>query len=182
MSAPPTSKRSFALMAEFRSSKELVHAIREAREAGYTQLEAYTPYPIEEVWEELGHHRSWLPLIVLIGGIFGACFGFFLQYWVSVINYPMNIGGRPLNSWIAFIPVTFETTILFAAGAAVLGMFALNKLPMPYHPVFNVERFALASRDRYFLAIARWDPMFDRQATEEFLHRLAPQEVSEVAS
>ena len=182
MSTPPTNKRSFALMAEFRSSKELVRAIREAREAGYTQLEAYTPYPIEEVWEELGHHRSWLPLIVLIGGIFGACFGFFLQYWVSVINYPMNIGGRPLNSWIAFIPVTFETTILFAAGAAVLGMFALNKLPMPYHPVFNVERFALASRDRYFLAIARWDPKFDRQATEEFLHRLAPQEVSEVAS
>ena len=99
MSAPPTIKRPFALMAEFRSSKELIAAIRDAREAGYTHLEAYTPYPIEEVWEELGHHRSWLPLIVLIGGIFGAFFGFFMQYWVSVINYPLNVGGRPLNSW-----------------------------------------------------------------------------------
>ncbi len=140
----PTRQPPFALMAEFHSSGELIHAIRESHKAGYKQLEAYTPYPIEEVWEELGHHRSWLPLIVLVGGIVGCLAGFFLQYWSSVINYPLNVGGRPLNSWMAFIPVTFETTILFAAGAAVLGMFALNKLPMPYHPVFNVERFARA--------------------------------------
>jgi len=178
----PAIKPPFALMAEFHSSRELLQAIRTAREAGYTKMEAYTPYPVEEVWEELGHHRSWLPLIVFVGGVFGCLAGFFLQYWSSVINYPMNIGGRPLNSWVAFIPVTFETTILFAAGAAVLGMFALNRLPMPYHPVFNVQRFALASRDRYFLAIAAWDPEFDREATEKFLHSLEPYEVSEVAS
>ncbi len=178
----PARKPPFALMAEFHSSKELIGAIREAHKAGYKELEAYTPYPIEEVWEELGHHRSWLPLIVLIGGIFGCLAGFLLQYWASVINYPLNVGGRPLNSWVAFIPVTFETTVLFAAGAAVLGMFALNKLPMPYHPVFNVERFALASRDRYFLAIGAWDPLFDRVETEQFLQTLNPQEVALVES
>jgi hypothetical protein len=174
----PARQAPFALMAEFHSSRELLHAIRESRKAGYREIEAYTPYPIEEVWEELGHHRSWLPLIVLIGGIIGCLSGFFLQYWSSVINYPINVGGRPLNSWVAFIPVTFETTILFAAGAAVLGMFALNQLPMPYHPVFNVERFALASRDRYFLAIGTWDSHFDHAETEQFLQSLDPYEVS----
>lgn len=178
----PARKPPFALMAEFHSSKELIQAIRASHDAGYTKLEAYTPYPIEEVWEELGHHKSWLPLIVLIGGIFGLLAGFFLQYWASVINYPLNVGGRPLNSWVAFIPVTFETTVLFAAVAAVLGMFALNKLPMPYHPVFGVERFALASRDRYFLAIAAWDPRFDRVETEQFLQTLNPHEVALVQS
>jgi len=178
----PARKPPFALMAEFGSSKELIQAIRESHKAGYKQMEAYTPYPIEEVWEELGHHRSWLPLIVLIGGIFGCLAGFFLQYWSSVINYPLNVGGRPLNSWVAFIPVTFETTILFAAGSAVLGMFALNKLPMPYHPVFGVERFALASRDRYFLAIAAWDKQFDPVETEQFLQSLNPHEVALVES
>jgi hypothetical protein len=174
----PARQAPFALMAEFHSAKELIHAIRESRKAGYEEIEAYTPYPLEEVWEELGHHRSWLPLIVLIGGIVGCLSGFFLQYWSSVINYPINVGGRPLNSWVAFIPVTFETTILFAAGAAVLGMFALNQLPMPYHPVFNVERFALASRDRYFLAIGTWDARFDQAETEQFLRSLDPYEVS----
>lgn len=178
----PVSKPTFALMAEFHSQSELIEAIRSANQAGYTHLEAYTPYPIEEVWEELGHHKSWLPAIVLGGGVVGCVAGFLLQYWSSVINYPLNVGGRPLNSWIAFIPVTFETTILFAAGSAVLGMFALNKLPMPYHPVFNVERFALASRDRYFLAVAASDPNFDREETARFLHSLDPHEVSEVAS
>jgi len=178
----PARKPPFALMAEFHSPRELIHAIRESHKAGYKQLEAYTPYPIEEVWEELGHHRSWLPLIVLIGGIFGCLAGFGLQYWSSVINYPLNVGGRPLNSWVAFIPVTFETTVLFAAGAAVLGMFALNKLPMPHHPVFGVERFALASRDRYFLAIGAWDKQFDRQETEHFLQSLNPHEVALVES
>ena len=178
----PIRKPPFALMAEFHSSMELIQAIRESRQAGYKDLEAYTPYPIEEVWEELGHHRSWLPLIVLVGGIVGCLAGYLLQYWTSVVNYPINVGGRPLHSWVAFIPVTFETTVLFAAGAAVLGMFALNKLPMPYHPVFNVERFALASRDRYFLAIGAWDPKFDLDQTEKFLQSLDPHEVSLVQS
>lgn len=172
----------FGLMAEFGGPRRLIKAIEAAREAGYTEMDAYTPYPIEEVWEALGHHKSKLPAIVLGGGILGAIAGFGLQYWTSVIAYPLNIGGRPLNSWPAFVPVTFEMTILVATFATVLGMFALNGLPRPYHPVFNVERFALASRDRYFLCIGTMDPVFDRKATGEFLKAQEPSEVFEVAS
>lgn len=170
----------FGLLAEFDNSKALLEACKRARSEGYRDVEAYTPYPIEEVSEALGHHTSKLPLIVLIGGILGAIGGFGLQYWTSVMAYPLNIGGRPLNSWIAFVPVTFETTVLLASLAAVLGMLALNDLPKPYHPVFNTERFALASRDRYFLIIAAYDDRFDAAATEEFLKSLGPVGVYEV--
>jgi hypothetical protein len=128
----------------------------------------------------IGFKPTQLPLIVLIGGILGGIGGFYLQYWTSVIDYPMLIGGKPYNSWPAFIPVTFETTILGAALAAVLGMLALNGLPMPYHPVFNVERFALASRDRFFLCIEAADPKFDAKETVEFLRSLNPAAVYEV--
>ncbi len=184
MSAPVTGKRLplHGVMAEFGGPRRLLRAIKAAREAGYSKMDAYTPYPIHDVWEALGHHKSKLPPIVLIGGLLGAALGFGLQYWVSVIEYPLNIGGRPLNSWPAFIPVTFETTILVATFFAVLGMFALNGLPEPYHPVFNVKRFALASRDRFFLCIEASDPMFDRAGTAEFLQSLEAEEVSEVAS
>jgi hypothetical protein len=168
------------LMAEFSSSRKLIQAIRKTRGEGYSKLDAYTPYPIEEVWEELGHHRSRLPAIVLVGALLGIALGFGLQYWTSAIAYPHNIGGRPLNSWVAFIPITFEVTILVATIFAVVGMFLLNRLPMPYHPVFNVDRFALASRDRYFLCIEADDPEFDPHSTAEFLRALEPTEVSEV--
>jgi len=168
----------YGLMAEFSTRRELINAVKQARAAGYERMEAYTPYPIEELNEALGHHHSRLPLIVLIGGIMGALGGFGLQYWTSVIAYPHNVGGRPLNSWIAFIPVTFETTILGAALAAVLGMLALNRLPMPYHPVFGVRRFKLASRDRYFLALDARDPSFDEISTRQFLDSLGPTEVN----
>lgn len=171
---------SYGLMAEFDSPKTLVAACEAAREAGYTKLDAYTPYPIEAVWEALGHHRSKLPLLVLIGGLTGAIGGFMFQYWASVIAYPMNIGGRPLNSWVAFLIPSFEMMILIAAFAAVLGMFILNGLPMPYHPAFNVERFAEASRDRYFLLIAAIDPRFDREGTRRFLEGLGPVGVNDV--
>lgn len=170
----------YGLIAEFDDSERLIEAAGRAREAGYRKMDAFTPYPIEEVSHALGHHHSRLPLLVLIGGILGALGGFGLQYWVSVIEYPLNIGGRPLNSWIAFIPVTFETTILVASVTAVLGMLALNGLPRPYHPVFNAERFALASRDRYFLCIETADPRFDREATEAFLGGFDPIGVYEV--
>ncbi len=170
----------YGLMAEFSSPAELIQACETAREAGYTQLDAYTPYPIEEVWEAIGHHRSKLPLIVLGGGLTGAIAGFALQYWSSVIEYPLNVGGRPLNSWVAFIVPTFETTILFAAFAAVLGMFALNGLPRPYHPAFNVKSFRAASRDSFFLMIGTVDPKFDLEQTRELLESLDPMEVSEV--
>ncbi|HWO43205.1 MAG TPA: DUF3341 domain-containing protein, partial [Candidatus Eisenbacteria bacterium] len=125
-------------MAEFENPSELVNAARAAREAGYTEMDAYTPFPIEELKEALGLGHTWVPLIVLVGGLIGAVGGYFLQYYISAIDYPLNIGGRPLHSWPAFIPVTFELTVLVAGLSAVLGMLALNGLPMPYHPVFNV--------------------------------------------
>jgi hypothetical protein len=172
--------RVYGLMAEFDDPKALVLAAAIAHEAGYRRMDAYSPFPIEELHEALGPHRSRLPLIVLIGGLAGCIGGFLLQYWASVIAYPVNVGGRPFNSWPAFIPVTFECTILGAALSAVLGMLALNGLPMPYHPVFNVPGFALASRNRFFLCIEARDRQFDLDATRRFLESLKPREVSTV--
>ncbi|HVS01190.1 MAG TPA: DUF3341 domain-containing protein [Thermoanaerobaculia bacterium] len=180
MSYEESGGRLYGLMAEFDSPGPLIAATRAVRERGYRDLDAYAPYPIEELAHAAGHHRSRLPLLVLIGGVVGAIVGFGLQYWVSVIEYPLNVGGRPLNSWPAFIPVTFEMTILFAALVAVLGMLALNGLPMPYHPVFNSPRFSFASRDRYFLVIEAQDPAFDPDETRRLLSGLGAAEVSEV--
>src|SRR6266699_6659292 len=169
------------LMAEFEDPNALVAATRRAHDEGYRRMDAYSPFPIEELHEALGAHHSRLPLIVLIGGLLGCIGGYALQYWVSAIAYPINVGGRPLHSWPAFIPITFECTILVAALSAVLGMLALNGLPMPYHPVFNVARFALASRNRFFLCIQARDPQFDLEETRKFLVTLAPREVTAVA-
>ncbi|WP_052343987.1 DUF3341 domain-containing protein [Kallotenue papyrolyticum] len=170
----------YGLMAEFDRPEDLVEAARRAREAGYTRMDAYTPFPVHGLDEALGLRRTRLPLVVLIGGIVGAISGYALQYWTSVIDYPLNIGGRPYHSWPAFIPVTFETTVLFAAFAAVLGMLALNGLPMPYHPVFNAPRFELASRSHFFLCIEAKDPRFDEQRTRQFLESLQPHGVYDV--
>jgi hypothetical protein len=170
----------YGLMAEFDNPSDLVAAARKAREAGYRKMDAYTPFPVEDLAEALGLGRSWMAPIVLIGGILGAALGYYMQYYIAVIDYPINIGGRPLHSWPAFIPVTFETTVLVAGLAAVLGMLALNGLPMPYHPVFNVPRFTLASHDRFFLCIEASDPRFDREDTRRFIDGLAPRTVSEV--
>jgi ActD protein len=170
----------YGLMAEFENPGDLVAAAREAREAGYVKLDAYTPYPIEALTEALDIHDRKLPALVLAFGILGGLAGYGLCYWTSVIAYPLVIGGKPLHSAPAFIVPTFETTILFAAFAAVLGMLGLNGLPMPYHPVFNTPRFALASRDRFFLCIEATDPKFDRYATESFLKDLHPVGVSAV--
>ncbi|MGD0045837.1 MAG: DUF3341 domain-containing protein [Bryobacteraceae bacterium] len=171
----------YGVMAEFDSPSALVSAARAARAKGYRKLDAYSPFPIEELTEALHLHKNKLPLIVLAGGIIGGLTGFFLQYWIAVVYFPINIGGRPLNSWPSFIIITFELTILFASLSAVLGMMALCGLPMPYHPVFNVPRFSAASRNRFFLCIEAADPLFDRARTSEFLGTLEPREVSEVA-
>jgi len=170
----------YGLLAEFSDPTELVAAARRAYEEGYRQMDAYSPFPVEELAEALGFHRTRVPLIVLIGGLVGCIGGYFLQYYIAAIHYPLNIGGRPLNSWPAFIPITFELTVLIAALSAVLGLLALNGLPMPYHPVFNVPRFALATRDRFFLCIEATDPLFDLEGTRRFMERLVPREVSEV--
>ncbi|MBI2816895.1 MAG: DUF3341 domain-containing protein [Acidobacteria bacterium] len=167
-------------MAEFEEAGELLVAAHKAREAGFTRLDAYSPLPIEGLSEAVGFESTRLPLIVLIGGIVGAIGGFALQYYIHVIEYPQNIGGRPFNSWPSFVPITFETTVLCAALAAVLGMLALNGLPSPYHPVFNAPRFKLASRHRFFLCIKARDPKFDLEETKEFLLGLEPHEVCEI--
>jgi hypothetical protein len=170
----------FGLMAEFHSPEALLDAARRAFQEGFRRMDAYTPFPIDGLSEAIGFHRTRIPLIVLIGGLIGCFGGFFLQYWVAVIDYPINVGGRPLNSWPSFIPVTFELTILIAALAAFFGVLALNGLPMPYHPVFNVSNFELASRNRFFLCIEAADSKFDRDNTWRFLEAMNPEGVYEV--
>jgi hypothetical protein len=177
--SPKTSFPIYGWLAEFDDAEPLLRACKAARAEGYTVMEAYTPLPLHEVSEVLGHENR-LPLIVLLGGIFGALAGFALQYWTSVVDYPIDVGGRPLASWPAFLVPAFETTILCAAGAAVFGMLALNGLPQPYHPVFNVPLFELASRNRFFLMILSRDPRFDMVRTREFLERQEVLTVSEV--
>lgn len=172
--------RLYGLMAEFDEPTALVHAARRTHDEGYRRIDAYSPFPIEELTDAIGFHHTRLPLIVLIGGIVGCIGGFALCYWVSTIVYPLNIGGRPLNSWPAFIPVTFECTILLAALAAVFGMLALNGLPEPYHPVFNVPSFEQASRNKFFLCIEAADLQFEEAKTREFLKDLGAREVSDV--
>jgi hypothetical protein len=167
-------------MAEFTEPADVVAAARRVREAGYRRIDAYSPYPMEELTEALDFHHSRLPLLVLIGGVTGLLAGAGLEYWASAIEYPLNIGGRPFNSWPAFIAPAYETTILFAALTAVFGMLALNGLPQPYHPVFNVPSFALASKDRFFLMIESTDPKYDHDETWSFLVRLGARVVSEV--
>ena len=171
----------YGLMAEFESPDHLLEAAEKTRDAGYKKIDAYAPYPIHGLSEALGLAETKVPLIVLCGGICGVLGGFFMMYYSAVITYPINIGGRPYNSWPAFIPITFECMILLSAFAAVLGMLGLNGLPAPYHPVFNVESFARASQDKYFLVIESRDPHFDVDKTREFLKSLGPEEIAEVA-
>jgi hypothetical protein len=171
----------YGLMAEFETASALVAAAEQARLAGYRKMDAYSPIPIHELDEALGVDKTVLPKLVLLGGILGGLGGYGLQYWTQAIAYPLNVGGRPFHSWPQFIPVTFETTVLGAALTCFIGMWALNKLPQPYHPVFNVPAFARASTDRFFLCIEAVDPRFDAAKTAEFLRGLHPVGVSEVA-
>lgn len=171
----------YGVVAEFPTEHELVHAVEKTREAGYRRIEAYTPFPVEGLAEALALKRNNVPLITLIGGLTGGLGGFFFQYWACVIAYPLNIGGRPLNSWPAFIPVTFELTVLGAALSAVFGMLALNGLPRPHHPLFNVHRFVKhATSDRFFLCIEARDPKFHLKDSAHFLKGLHATHVNEV--
>lgn len=176
-----SSTKLFGLMVSFDDPESLLAAAKAAREAGYRRIDAYSPYPVEGLSEAMELRTTRLPWIVLLGGIIGAGGGYFMQFYASVIDYPLNVGGRPMHSWPAFIPITFELAILVAAVFAVLGMLALNGLPQPYHPVFNVPEFELASRSHFFLTIESADPKFDRDETRQFLEGLGGESVSEIA-
>jgi len=174
------SKPIYGIMAEFDTAAQLVVAARKVREAGYTKTDAFSPYPIHEIDGALGIKKSILPFMILAGGIAGLLGGLALVYYVHVLDYPIIVGGRAHFSLPAFIPPMFELTILFAAGTAVLGMLFLNGLPSPYHPVFNVPRFALASREKFFLLIEAKDENYDYAATKSFVEGLGAQEVFDV--
>jgi Protein of unknown function (DUF3341) len=179
-SAKATADEIYGLMAEFDNPTALVGAANRARLEGYRNMDAYSPIPIEALGEALGLRRTRLPRLVLLGGIIGGIAGFGLEAWSQAVAYPMNVGGRPYISWPQFIPVMFETTVMGAAFTAFFAMWAVNKLPMPYHPVFNVPAFARASTDRFFLCIEATDAKFDREATRRFLESLHPVGVSDV--
>jgi len=170
----------FGVLAQFADADALIETTRKTHEEGYRHVEAYSPYPIEEVSDAMDFTRTRIPMVVLVGGITGAVLGFALQYWSSVIEYPLNIGGRPLNSWPSFIPVTFEMTILVGSLSAVLGMLALNGLPRPHHPLFAVPQFDRASQDKFFLCIRATDPMFQESTTRQWLQQFSPEEVVDV--
>lgn len=172
--------RSHGVMAEFDSAQAVVDAARKTMAHGFTKVEAYSPVPVEELNDIIHKSRTVLPKLVLGGGLTGMATGFILQYWASTIAYPMNIGGRPQASWITFIIPSYELTILFAALTAAIGMIVLNGLPQPYHPVFNVDRFAMASSDKFFLVVESGDPKFDQRATAEFLRSTGAKGVYDV--
>jgi len=174
--------RIYGIMAEFDSASDLVAAARKTHEAGYRKIDAYSPFPVEELAEAIGFHTNRVALVTLIGAITGGISGYLMQYWMNAVNYPVIVGGKPPHSWPAFIPITFEMTILFGGISAVLGMLALNGLPMPYHPVFNVPRFAMATKDRFFLIVFSTDPKYSPAGTRQFLESLGPRSISEVLS
>lgn len=168
----------YGLVAEFSDSEHILHAAERAREAGYKKMDAYSPFPVHGLAEAIGFKDIWVPWIIFGAGVMGAIGGFLMQVYCLAIDYPLNVGGRPLVSWPSFIPVSFETTILSAAFGAVIGMLALNGLPRPYHSIFNTPRFELASQEKFFLCIEETDPQFDIERTAEFLTSLGPDAVS----
>jgi hypothetical protein len=170
----------YGMIAEFDEAEDLIHAAQSAKDAGYKRMEGYSPFPVHGLSEAIGFRDNRVPWIVFIAGLTGGCLGYAMQYWISVVDLPLNVGGKPLNSMPSFVPVTFECTILFSVVTAFLCVLGLNLLPQPYHPIFNAEGFERASQDRFFLCIESDDPLFDNEGTREFLEGLRPLTVSMV--
>ena len=170
----------YGLMAEFDTPHDIIEAAKKTSAAGYKKIDAYSPFPVEELWEAIGFHHNGVAAVVLTGGVLGCLSGYLMQWWIHTISYPTNVGGRPLNSWPSFMIVTFELTILFSVLAATFGMMALNGLPMPYHPVFNIDRFSAASKDKFFLIIFSSDPKYSSTDTRAFMETLGARSISEV--
>lgn len=174
------SERLYGLLAEFEDEERLLAAAASARHAGFKRMDAYAPYPVKGIAEALGRGRTWVPALVLTGGILGGAGGYFMEYYAMAVDYPINIGGRPFNSWPLFIPITFELTVLTAAIFAIVSMLGLNRLPQPWHPLFAVTEFERASQDALFLCIEAVDPQFDIDATRKFLENEGATKVIEV--
>lgn len=170
----------YGMIAEFDEAETLIRAAGAAKDAGYKRMEGYSPFPVHGLSEAIGFHDNRVPWIVFLSGLAGGCLGYLMQFWISVVDLPMNVGGKPMNSAPSFVPVTFECTILFAVLSAFGSVLALNLLPQPYHPIFNAQGFERASQDRFFLCIEADDPLFDEEGTREFLEGLKPMNVSMV--
>jgi hypothetical protein len=170
----------WGLLAQFKTSEDLLRAARSAYADGYRRLDAYSPFPVPDLARSLGFRKNAVALVCLVGGLLGGSAIYVLQYWINVIEYPVNVGGRPLHAWPSFIPPTFEMTVLFAGFGAFFGMWALNGLPMPFHPLFNVKRFASVTRDGFFLSIEAKDAKFELETTRAFLLSLDAASVEEV--
>lgn len=170
----------YGLMAEFKDIQPLIEASAAVRKQGYAAVDAYSPFPSEELCDAIGHNKNPLAKLVFFGGLLGVTGGFSMEYIACVLHYPWRVGGKPFNSWPAFIPIAYECMILGAALVAVFGMFALNRLPMPYHPVFNIREFEKASKDGFFLVIESRDPKFKLEETRAFLQGLKATAVYEV--
>ena len=180
MHEEPVIDKRYGIIAEFDEAEDLVHAANAAREAGYKQMEGYSPIPVHGLSEALGFRDNRVPWIVFLSGLTGGCLGYLMMFWISVIDLPLNVGGKPLDSLPSFVPITFECTILFAVLSAFGSVLVLNMLPQPYHPIFNAKGFERASEDRFFLCIEATDPLFDDEGTKEFLQSLSPLSVGEV--
>ncbi len=170
----------WGMIAEFDTPTQILTAARKAYSEGYRRMDAYSPFPVEGLSEAIGFHKDSVALICLVGGLLGLATAYVLQFWINTIAYPLNIGGRPFHSWPSFIVVSFEMTVLFGGLSAAFGMLAMNGLPTPYHPVFNVPSFSFASEDKFFLCIEASDPKFDRITTYQFLSSLEPRAITEV--
>ena len=168
------------IVAEFDDPDVLIAAATKTRAAGYSKYDAYSPMPVHGLAEAMHFEDIRIPWMAFFGGITGCCLGMGFQSWIALIDYPMNVGGKPLLSWIQFIPITFEATVLVTGLTTFLSQFVLNGLPKPYNPMFNAKNFERASQDRFFLCIETRDPMFDSDAVTTFLKGLNPLDVSEV--